>query len=276
MGATSAQALVLERLLEGVGVGVGVGAGTASSTPKSKSTLLTAPGARLRRARDLPSPGSPAEVLPTGLPALDRLLARGLPKGRMAELSGRRSSGRFSAALSAIASATAAGESAALVDLGDHLDPQAALAAGVDLPRLLWVRPRKLSEALTAAEILLATGFALVVLDLGLRPGGKFLPDAAWVRLAREASVRGASLLLSTPWRVSGVAADVVVETGGARPVWLGRGSPAPLLAGLESRATLTRRGRTTPNRQETLRLKLEESFEAPRPAASRSAVGAA
>jgi hypothetical protein len=243
---------------------------------RSKSALLAAPGARLYRARDLPSPGAPAAVVATGLPALDRLLARGLPRGRMAELTGRRSSGRFSAALSALASATAAGESAALVDLGDHLDPQAALAAGVDLPRLLWVRPRKIREALTAAEILLSTGFALVVVDLGLRPGGKFLPDAVWVRLAREASARGAALLLSTPWRISGVAADVVVETGGARPVWLGRGSRAPLLlAGLESRATLARLGRTTPNREEKLVLRLEESFEPPVPGARRSALGA-
>jgi hypothetical protein len=103
--------------------------------------------------------------------------------------------------------------------------------------------------------------------DLGLRPGGKFLPDAAWVRLAREASARGASLLLSTPWRISGVAADVVVETGGARPVWLGRGTHAPLLlAGLESRATLTRLGRTTPGREEAFRLRAEEAAFLPLP----------
>jgi hypothetical protein len=250
MGASS-QALALERLLKG-----------EREPSKGKSALLAAPAARLVRARDLPAPGTSCGTLPTGLPALDGLLASGLPKGRMAELSGRRSSGRFSAALSALAHATSAGESAALVDLGDHLDPQGAQAAGIVLPRLLWVRPKKIREAVTAAEILLSTGFALVVVDLGLRPGGKFLPDAVWVRLAREASARGAALLLSTPWRVAGTAADVVLETGGAHPVWLGRGPRERLLlGGLESRATLARLGRATPNREETLRLSTEEAI---------------
>ena len=70
MGASSSQALALERLLEGAGVGVGVGAGREPS--RSKSAMLAAPGARLYRARDLPPPGPAASVVPTGLPALDR------------------------------------------------------------------------------------------------------------------------------------------------------------------------------------------------------------
>ena len=116
---------------------------------------------------------------------------------RLIELSGRRSCGRFSIGIAALASATSSGEAAALVDLGSHLDPQSAEAAGVDLTRLLWVRPRKLKEAVASAEMLLATGFPLVVVDLGLPPvRGRFVPDAAWVRLTRAAHAHKAALLL--------------------------------------------------------------------------------
>ena len=44
------------------------------------------------------------------------------------------------------------GEAAALIDLGDHFDPQLAEENGVDLRRLLWVRPRTVKEAVMSAE----------------------------------------------------------------------------------------------------------------------------
>ncbi|HVO50795.1 MAG TPA: hypothetical protein VMV60_07365, partial [Thermoanaerobaculia bacterium] len=82
--------------------------------------------------------------LPVRVPALDRLLGGGLPRGSLVEVcraGGRSSSGLFSAALSALAATTQSGEAAALVDPGDHFDPQGAADSGVDLPRLLWLRP---------------------------------------------------------------------------------------------------------------------------------------
>ena len=49
-------------------------------------------------------------------------------------------------------------------------------------------------------------------MDLGLAPvRGRFVPDAAWVRLERAARSHGAALLLLAPYRVSGVAAESVV-----------------------------------------------------------------
>ncbi|HQR47078.1 MAG TPA: hypothetical protein PK598_13835, partial [Thermoanaerobaculia bacterium] len=107
----------------------------------------------LSRASDLVRQGATRrEALPTAVPPLDRLLSGGLPRGTLVEVTGRRSSGRFSLALSVLAAATGAGEAAALVDLGDHFDPQAAEAFGADLARLLWVRPRTLKEALLSTE----------------------------------------------------------------------------------------------------------------------------
>jgi hypothetical protein len=191
--------------------------------------------------------------MPSAVPALERLLPGGLTKGSLIELSGRRSSGRFSLEISALAAATSSGQAAALVDLGDHLDPQAAAQAGVDLHYLLWARPQRAKEALAAAEMLIAAGFPLVVADLGLAPRTRYVPDAAWVRLARAAQTRGATLLLSTPWRSSGIAADAVVSAGGARPLWRGSGRAPRLLAGVETRLTLEKIGRSTPGTSGTI-----------------------
>jgi len=208
-------------------------------TRRSLAALLSGLGAKLSRASELPSPAAPRDTIPTRVPALDRLLAGGLPRGGLVELTGRRSSGRFSIGISVLAAATSSGEAAALVDLGGHLDPQAAEAAGVELERLLWVRPEKLKGAVASAEMLLSTGFPLVVVDLGLPPvPGRFVPDAAWLRLERAARSRGAALLVLAPYRVSGIAANAVVSAGAVRAVWKGSGRGPRLLDGVTARLT--------------------------------------
>ena len=231
---------------------------------KKTGSLLTGTSARLTRASDLALParaGLPLAASVSSVHApLERLLG-GFPKGRLVELVGRRSSGRHSLALAALASVTSSGDAAALVDLGDHLDPQAAARAGVDLDRLLWVRPARLKSALASAEMLLATGFPLVVADLGLSPrGARYLPDSAWVRLARAAQAQGASLFLITPWRMTGVAAETVVSADVARPVWLGSGRSPRLLDGISSRVTLDKFGRETPGTSVPVSLRAGEA----------------
>src|SRR5262245_29213509 len=116
-------ALAIEQILEGSGL----------ERKAAARDLLTGLGAKLTRASELASPGAAREQLTTKVSSLDRLLAGGLPRGGLVEVTGRRSSGRFSIGISSLASATSAGESAALVDLGGHLDPQSAEEAGVDL-----------------------------------------------------------------------------------------------------------------------------------------------
>ena len=226
-------ALAIEQILEGSGLERKVAA----------RDLLSGLGAKLTRASELAtaSPGGRArELLPTKVDALDRLLSGGLPRGALVEVTGRRSSGRFSIGISALAAATSAGEASALVDLGGHLDPQSAEEAGVDLTRLLWVRPSKLKEAVASAEMLLAAGFPLVVVDLGLPPvRGRHVPDAAWVRLTRAARDRRAALLLLSPYRVSGIAAGAAVAADGARAIWRGEGRSPRLLEGIATRLSL-------------------------------------
>ncbi len=247
MGALQAQ--VLEQLLE---------RGLAKKLPG----LLAGSGARLLRASQLPSPGQTRGSLATGLSALDRLLAGGLPKGALVEIVGRRLSGRFSIGLAALAAITSSGQAAALVDLGDHLDPQAAERAGVDLTRLLRVRPRRVKEALASAEMLLAAGFPLVVADLGLAPRhARFVPDAAWLRLARSAQAQGAALLLLTPYRLSGIVAEAVLSAQGARPIWQGSGRAPRLLTGISSRLTLEKHLRVRPGLTAPLSLSVPEAL---------------
>lgn len=201
--------------------------------------------ARLVTARELAESPTPSDLhdprpLPTRLDAVDRLLAGGLARGRLVELTGRRSSGRFSIVLATLAAATRADEAAVLVDLGDGLDPESARAAGVALERLLWVRPGHLKQALIGTEMSLNAGFPLVVLDLGSPPvpGGRGA-EASWLRLARAAAAHEATLLVSTPYRASGTAAGTVVEATTTRTLWQGRGRAPRLLAGLCPRLQL-------------------------------------
>lgn len=210
-----------------------------------------------RELRDAAGEGA----FPTAVPVLDRLLDGGLPRGQLVELVGSRTSGRFSTLLSALAAATGVGEAAALVDLGDSLDPESAAALGVDLSRLLWARPARLKEALAAAEMLLDGGFPLVALDLGMPPvrGGRGI-EAAWLRLARAARAHDAALLVGSPYRVTGTAAGAVLQAGRGRADWMG--SPR-LLAGFTAHVELEKcRGRL-PGRSEELRLMVED---VPRP----------
>lgn len=198
----------------------------SSAFPSSK--ILT--GAELLRRIRQREEAPPLETRLPGFDALDG----GLRRGAMLELVGPPSSGRFAIASAALASATAAGENAALVDLGDSLDPYSAGAAGVVLARLLWVRPRDFKEAVLSAETVLSAGFPLVVLDCGARPQPwRRVPDAAWLRLARATETHRSIFLVVSPKHVTGTAAAAVVEVDDARPQWL-NGRSEPLLAGLK------------------------------------------
>jgi len=194
--------------------------------------------------------GAAAAPRPATPPTLDELLAGGLPRGQLVEMIGARSSGRFSTVLTVLAAATLAGEAAALVDLGDGLDPQAAAALGVDLRRLLWLRPTTLKQALAGAEILIGGGFPVVVLDLGNPPlrGGRGA-EAGWLRLARAAQAQRTALLVASPYRVSGTAATLVLQAARGRARWLGMSGRAPwLLDGLSCQVAIEKcRGQRLP-----------------------------
>ncbi|MCM2316918.1 MAG: hypothetical protein NDJ92_17355, partial [Thermoanaerobaculia bacterium] len=180
-------------------------------------------------------------TMPTTVAAIDELLGGGLPRGSLVELSARRSAGRFSIVLSTLAAATSAGEAAALIDLGDHLDPQELDDAGAELSRVLWIRPKTTKEAVMSAELLVTTGFPLVVVDLGLRPRGAKVADASWIRLARLAETHATALLVSSPWPLCGTAAAVSLSIPDRRVSWHGTGGAPRLITAIAARITLLR-----------------------------------
>jgi hypothetical protein len=79
------------------------------------------------------------EMVASGIGELDAL-SGGLPRGCLTEICGSASSGKTSTLLAALAQATRRGEVCALVDTSDALDPGLAVAAGIEMERLLWVR----------------------------------------------------------------------------------------------------------------------------------------
>jgi hypothetical protein len=80
------------------------------------------------------------ELQSSGVTELDAVLGGGFPRGTLVELCGHASSGRTSLAFSLLAQATERQEACAFVDVSDSLDPLSLAAAGVELPRLLWIR----------------------------------------------------------------------------------------------------------------------------------------
>lgn len=208
-------------------------------SPNPKNLLPADFARKLHTARELADAqrrSRESERFATACPPLDRLLDGGLPRGSMVELVGRRSSGRFSLVLSTLAAVTGCGEPAALVDLGDGFDPRAAEEAGVVLERLLWARPRRLKEAVACAEVILQSGMPLVVVELGMPPvpGGRGA-EASWLRLARAAHGHRAALLVSSPYRASGTAAQMVLEARAPRARWHGQGAAPRLLRGIST-----------------------------------------
>jgi hypothetical protein len=200
------------------------------------------------------------ELLPTTVDAIDSLLGGGLRRGKVVELVARRAAGRFSIVMAALAGATSIGEAAALIDVSDHFDPQIAEAAGVDLRRLLWVRPKTMKQAVMAAEMLIATGFQLVVIDAGLHPvRGRRAPDAAWVRLARAAEAHGTAMLVSTPYPFTGTTSEAVVRAERANVKWKGITPKSPrVLAEIKTSLTLEKHRHMKPGASQPLELRTE------------------
>lgn len=230
----------------------------ASGGPHARLDLEEGLARRLLTGRELvrATERREAGAQHSAIRSLDALL-HGLPRGSMTEVHGHRSSGRFSLVIAALASITSSGENVALVDHGDALDPKSAEDAGVDLERLLWVRPERVLDAVNAAELLLTTGFPLVVLELGIRLCGRRPVDAAWLRLSRAASSTGGILLVSTPWPVCNLGKGASLMTRQERVCWHRRGSGPSLLTGIGSRLHLAKHRTRTTTRSAAMSLRM-------------------
>jgi protein ImuA len=156
-------------------------------------------------------PGRREGFLSSGSPAIDALLpGGGFPRGALSALSGGPASGKTAVALAALREAQEDGSLAAFVDGPGELYPPAALAIGIDLGRLLIVRPEPEAAraggdgrpgapppGLWAAEVLLGSGaFAAVAVDVPLRGVPAARADAMLRRLRAAAEKGGAAALL--------------------------------------------------------------------------------
>jgi hypothetical protein len=173
-----------------------------------------------------PSP----ELAPSGIPEIE------LPRGCLTEIIGPASSGRTSLLVSILAAATAREEVCALVDAEDSFDPASAAAAGVRLPRLLWVRCNHNAEhALKAADLLIqGGGFGLVAMDLG--DTARRISLTSWFRLRR--GVEHTPTVLVTVARQSNArtCASLVLECARERVTWSGARGTSQLLCGMRVR----------------------------------------
>jgi recombination protein RecA len=189
-----------------------------------------------------------ASCVATGIAAVDACLRGGLPRGQLCELAGPRSSGRTSVMLQLIAAATHRGELAALVDTSDRLDVSSAVAAGIELERMLWIRgtapitgtaalmERSLDRAVKALNLVLqAGGFGVVVIDLADVPVAalKRLPFTTWLRLQRAVEGRETTCVLVVPEPLARSAGGQTVSLKGAA-AWSGTADRSHRLASLD------------------------------------------
>jgi hypothetical protein len=145
------------------------------------------------------------ECIPTGITQIDSAV-QGIPLRALTEICGSNmaSSGKTSLLISLLAQASR-NHFCALVDANDSFDPCTGQAAGIHLPRLLWVRCgkskvklRPLEQAFKVADILLqSSGFGLIAVDLSGIPERfvRGIPISSWFRFSRVIEKQSAALV---------------------------------------------------------------------------------
>jgi hypothetical protein len=139
----------------------------------------------------VPLPSLPAaELVPSSIPELDRLLGGGLSRGIVATLEG--ATGRWSVAAGLMARATRRSLVAILDD--GALYPPALAEAGVRLERVLVVPARKTLAIVRSVDILLRSRICRLVLMPAIA-----LRGSIWARLATLAHRSGGILIVMAP-----------------------------------------------------------------------------
>jgi recombination protein RecA len=227
---------------------------SSRSTTEKTAEILARVGAISKLAAVVPAARlevRPApEMVSSGIPQLDSLTG-GLARGCLTEICGPASSGRTSVLLFALAHATQRGEVCALVDSSDAFDPASAVAAGMVMSRLLWVRcgearvvtglrpvragqspattqssagfscwqPR-LGQMLKVTDLLLqSNGFGMIALDLGdiPVPSVRRIPLASWFRFRRAIEHTPTALLVLEQQPIAGSCSSVLLRVSAVR-----------------------------------------------------------
>jgi hypothetical protein len=167
-----------------------------------------------------------------------------IPRGTLTEIAGPPSSGRTSLLHSLLAASCSVPEFCALLDADDTFDPESAVAAGVRLSQVLWVRcGGNVESAFKAADMLAhAGGFGLVAIDLGDSPEKTVhrVPLAIWFRLRHAVeNTRTAVIVLARQINARSCSA-LKIEMSHSRALWKGQ-LPGCLLDGFEATAQTVR-----------------------------------
>lgn len=164
----------------------------------------------------------PLHVLPTGIPALDQVIALGLPGGALTEISGPASSGRTTLLVSVLGSSTQAGKCCVLVDVADAFHPSLAAQAGVVLTRLLWIRCSRsrdayegMAKALQVTDLLIQSGgFGVIAIDLGDESHlmARRIPMTTWYRFRRGVENTQTALVIVDQETITGTCASLTLR----------------------------------------------------------------
>lgn len=100
----------------------------------------------------------------TGIEELDNLLG-GIPKGKIIELIGPESAGKSTLSLSMIADTQCKGGTVALIDSEYAFDPEYAKSFGIDIEKLLLVKPKNYKQLFGISERLARAKVDLIVID---------------------------------------------------------------------------------------------------------------
>ena len=193
----------------------------------------------------------PSALVPTDVAALDACLRGGLPRGQLCEIAGPRSSGRLTVLLQLMAAAVRRGEIVAFVDTFDRFDVASAVAAGVDLTRVLWIRGQSIARTQGAASasleraidralkslnlVLQAGGFGVVAIDLAdvPLPALTRIPFTTWLRVQRTIEGSDTACVLVTPEPMARSAGGLTL-TLGAEAQWRGDADRSRRLIGID------------------------------------------
>ncbi len=188
---------------------------------------------------------------PTGMPALDALLApRGVPKGQLTEIFGAASSGKTTLALALLAACTREGGIGAYIDPAGGFFAPGAAAAGIDLRRVIVVRPRDEAAARRAVDALVRGGACgVVALDCGEWP--QILQTQHCTRLVAQAEKTGTVLLVISGGTNAAVAsfASLRLRAHGLAPLWQAGGAGGGRLAGCVATIDIAKARSASPGR---------------------------
>ena len=159
---------------------------------------------------------------PSGIADLDALLApAGIPAGQLTEIFGTGSCGKTMLTFAILAASTREGAFAAYVDPAGTFFAPAAAAAGVEVGRLIVVRPRDAAATRRAVDALVRGG-ACAVVAVDCSADSNALRATHCARLVAQAEKTGTALIVVSNGSVQAVAsfASLRLRAHSLAPLW--------------------------------------------------------